>query len=158
MMIFLIRGFLLRLSLSTLLLFFSVIFNASYACTPDACIITGHHQDALILGEVVSLSKGNTGVKIRFVFPHTKLVAIRKEDVILVKDDSFLANNAKKRFSMKSQYLFSLNKTKSAYEVKWGAYEVKGNHYSDMRLIDKSIWASQELEHFIHSGGNKAVP
>lgn len=135
-----------------------LLFSAvTHACTPDACLTTGHFQDTLLLGKVVSLSKKTNTVKIFYVFPQNKLAEIKLGQSIQLKKYSFLAQNKKKELSINKNYLFSLNKKSSIYQIKWGAYQVKGNHYSEMRLVEKTTWASPELEEFIRTGGKKKL-
>jgi hypothetical protein len=56
------------------------------------------------------------------------------------------------------KYLLSLNKetrwfSASFYYPAWGMYEVKGDTYSDMQLVNQQGFENKELQIFINSGG-----
>ena len=66
-----------------------LIAPTTYACDPLSCLLGGHKQDTLILGEVMSAPDdmdNARGIKIIFIFPQNQISSLKEGDEIGVRN------------------------------------------------------------------------
>jgi hypothetical protein len=128
-----------------------------HACDPFGCMMTGHHQDTLVLGEVVATSGTTTDIKIISVFPQNHISSLKVGDRISVLGLAATMNGIytdPPHITAGNTYVMSLNQKDHAYSSAWGIYQVRGSHYSNVQFLrtsSPSIDAAMRI--FINSGG-----
>jgi len=170
---------LLRKKYFYLILFLGSTFFV-YAGTPVASIMSAHRQDTLLLGTIENVKNNNLIVKVTYVFPQNKVWFLDVGDSVIIKmkfrkqkpDFSSQKYNSrmiipeeyrKKTTQPESpsdgkKYLLSLNKetrwfSTSFFYPAWGIFEVEGENYSNMKLVQPTIFEHKELQALINSGG-----
>lgn len=137
---------------------FFVMTKNSLACDPLGCMLNGHNQDALILGEVTEHDDTETTVKILFKFPQTQnmSMSLATGNIITVRELAKtleLQTGEPQTVEAGGKYLLSLNREENLFVPAWGIYEVTGTGYADARLVHKNTLDDDALEIFINSGG-----
>jgi len=135
-----------------------LIVPTTYACDPLGCLLGGHKQDTLILGEVVSGVKNELDIKIIFVFPQNQVKSIEEGDQMKVRDIAKAIDLTESEFetiTVGKKYLMSLNRNDNFYIPSWGIYEITGNSYSDAKLVKNKSIDDEALQIFINSGGTE---
>jgi len=135
-----------------------LIAPTTYACDPLGCLFSGHKQDALILGEVVSEVGDTRDIKIIFVFPQSQVRSLKDGNNIPVGDISKTINFTEeetKTITVGKKYLMSLHKSDNFYIPAWGIYEITGTNYSDAKLVKNKTIDDEALQIFINSGGTE---
>jgi len=135
-----------------------LITPKTYACDPLGCLLIGSKQDALILGEVMSVTDDSTDIKIIFVFPQNKIKSLKEGDQIVVKNITNTINLTEvesKSVTSGKKYLLSLNQKDNFHIPAWGIYEITGTNYSDAKLVKNESIDDEALEIFINSGGTE---
>src|SRR3989338_1733410 len=138
-----------------------LIAPTTYACDPLSCLLGGHKQDTLILGEVMSAPDdmdNARGIKIIFIFPQNQISSLKEGDEIGVRnfegEINFYTEEAK-MVAIDKKYVMSLNKDDNFYTPAWGTYEVAGSNYSDAKLVRIKYPDDAALQVFINSGGTE---
>lgn len=139
------------------------IGSVTYACDPLGCLMGGHKQDTLILGEVESAPDdmdNQQAIKIIFIFPQSHISTLKKGDIINVRDlvnaMNLLSEEEKSRtIGVGLKYLMSLNKEDNFYVPAWGIYEITGTTFSDAKLVKNKSIDDRALQILINSGGTE---
>ncbi len=135
-----------------------LIAPTTYACDPLGCLLGGHKQDTLILGEITSAVDDTRDIKIIFVFPQNQVQSLKDGNNITVRDIlktiNFTEEEAK-TVTVGKKYLMSLNKNDNFYVPAWGIYEITGTSYSDAKLVKNTSIDDEALQIFINSGGTE---
>gem|GEM_PF-4454111 len=152
----------------------------TFACMPPACMFSGHDQDTLILGEIVSESEYSRGVKILFLFPQNKIASLKLNDEITVLNfsKSFVTNNLE---SLKSyighRYLLALNRNENPYTLvsriykyftgkvfadskdlyipAYRIYEITRTTFTNAKLMENKTVEDAAMQIFMNSGGTE---
>jgi hypothetical protein len=135
-----------------------LITSVAYACDPLGCLLGGHKQDTLILGEVVSTTNDSLDIKIIFIFPQNQVRSLKEGFKITVNNFSETVNLTKEEangVTVGKKYLMSLNQNDNFYVPAWGIYEVTGTTYSDAQLAKNKTGDEAALQIFINSGGTE---
>lgn len=135
-----------------------LIAPTTHACDPFGCLLGGHEQDALILGEVVSGAKNELDIKIIFVFPQNQVNSLKEGNQIKVGDIAKAVNLTKpesETVAVGKKYLMSLNKNDNFYIPSWGIYEITGSDYADAKLVKNESIDDEAMQIFINSGGTE---
>lgn len=135
-----------------------IITPATYACDPLGCLLGGHKQDTLILGEVTSIENDNLNIKITFIFPQNQVKSLKEGKTIIVNDLLNAINLTKNEIGFTvigKKYLMSLNENGDFYIPAWGIYEITSSNYSDAKLVKNESIDDEALEIFINSGGTE---
>lgn len=130
------------------------LMSTAFACTPGACLVNGHNQDTLFLGEVISETKGDLfKVKVTYLFPQNKLKEIKKDAEITVSESRVLSLTKEDVGSIRlgREYLFSLNKDDDKYFSAWGIYEVGGDCFSGFGLKKSNYFDADVIDDVIKS-------
>ncbi len=138
--------------------FCSLFFvHAAYACDPDACMMSGHIQDTLIIGEVVKATETAHDVKVIFVFPQNHVTSLKEDDRITVMDLEKAMNLVRSHstsISVGGTYLMSLNTTGDHYVPAWNIFALKGTTYADAEILPTASPSTDAImQIFINSGG-----
>lgn len=135
-----------------------LIVPTTYACDPLGCLLGGHKQDTLILGEVTSIVDDEKDIKIIFLFPQNQISSLHEGDIITVKSfnkSASLSDEEDQTASEGKKYLMSLNQNDNFYVPAWGIYEVAGANYSDAQLVENNTADKAALQIFINSAGTE---
>lgn len=133
-----------------------VIIPTAYACDPFACMLGGHEQDTLLLGEIVESKEELQTIKVTYLFPQNKIPSLKTGDLIIVKNfNTALNRNSTELINVGNQYLMSLNQNDSFYTPHWGIFEIIGTNYKNAKLVKNNSIEDEALEIFIHSGGTE---